>query len=614
MLVRGAQVLKANRIFINEQRGEASMKVLVTGGTGVIGEGAIPALLDAGHKVRLLTRGAETAAREWPSGVEPFAADVSDVKSLTGAADDCQAVIHITGIVNESPPRVTFESINVTGTKNMLREAARAGANRFIFISSLGADRGRSAYHQSKLRAEKLVKKFKGQWLILRPGGVYGPGDEVLSTFLKLIRTLPVIPVIDSGEQRFQPLWFEDMGKAVARAIEVDLSGETLELAGREVITVNELLDRLSHITGRTPARLPLPSFAANLGAKLFEGNQLADKIKELTGLYVPADEAKLTMLLEENFIREPERNALTEVFKIEPTPLDEGLKALADLLPEQSITEGVGPVERKRFYADVEKSRYNATELLEEFRARVLEIMPLEFSAEPGAATEIEKGATMTASIPLRGNIQVRVEELTARRITFVTLEGHPLAGIVQFKTSALKRGVRFMIEIHTRDASFFDSLTLSLGGSLMQNMNWQQVVERVMEMSGGRAPVGVQSGSQTLSEEEAERVEQMVEGLMKRYKKSVRATDTSDAVKTRADDSKSKSTVRPKAAQRYGRKPSNAGTKKRDASTEATAAVSGAIDTVSEAASSLVKSLSSAASNLTQGARRAGRKRTKR
>ncbi|HKS29487.1 MAG TPA: NAD-dependent epimerase/dehydratase family protein, partial [Pyrinomonadaceae bacterium] len=463
------------------------MRVLVTGGTGVIGEGAIPALLKAGHSVRLLSRGAGKNAEEWPEGVEAFAADVSDSSSLKGAADGCEAVIHITGIVNESPPEVTFESVNVEGTKKVLREAERAGTRRFIFISSLGADRGRSSYHESKRRAEEIVKQAKCEWVILRPGGVYGPGDEVISTLLKLIRTLPAIPVVADGEQRFQPVWFEDVGTAVAKAVELPkLSGKTLELAGAEITTVNEVLDKLSNITGRSPARVPVPSFIAALGAQLFDGNSLGSEVKRITGLDAPVDEAKLQMLLEENFIKGRKKNGLTDTLGIKPLPLDDGLRALADLLPEQTITEGVGDLERKRFYADIEGSRYNASALLEQFRERVMEVMPLEFQAEPGAASRVEQGATLTANIPLRGNIQVRVEEVTPKRITFVTIEGHPLAGIVQFLTSTVKRRVRFMIEIHTRYGSVFDRLTMALGGSLMQNMNWQEVVERVVELSG--------------------------------------------------------------------------------------------------------------------------------
>src|SRR5688572_27887151 len=134
------------------------MKILVTGGTGVIGAGAIPALIKAGHEVRLLSRGADRDARDYPERVEPFAADITDPESLVGAAQGCEVVVHITGIVEENPPENTFEKINVEGTRNILEAASTAGVRRFIFLSSLGADVGASAYHQSKLRAEQLVQ------------------------------------------------------------------------------------------------------------------------------------------------------------------------------------------------------------------------------------------------------------------------------------------------------------------------------------------------------------------------------------------------------------------------------------------------------------------------
>src|SRR5687768_14371880 len=128
------------------------MRVLVTGGTGVVGRGVIPELLAAGHQVRLLSRTAEDQANEWPDAIECINGDVTSSDSIKGAAEECDAVIHITGIVDENPPEVTFELVNVEGTRNILREAERAQVKRFVFLSSLGADRGESPYHKSKLQ------------------------------------------------------------------------------------------------------------------------------------------------------------------------------------------------------------------------------------------------------------------------------------------------------------------------------------------------------------------------------------------------------------------------------------------------------------------------------
>lgn len=148
------------------------MKILITGGTGVVGAGLIPVLLEKGHQLRLLSRGAESDARDWPDGIESFPADVRQPGEFRGAADGCDAVVHITGIVDEAPPEATFESVNVGGTRNVLAEAARAGVKRFVYISSLGVDRGQSDYHRSKRAAEDAVRRHSGAWVILRLGNV----------------------------------------------------------------------------------------------------------------------------------------------------------------------------------------------------------------------------------------------------------------------------------------------------------------------------------------------------------------------------------------------------------------------------------------------------------
>ena len=118
------------------------MKVLVTGGTGIIGTAAVRALLAAGHQVRLFSRHAEEDAARWESGVEARRGSVASSAEVDGVAEGCEAVLHIAGIAEENLPESTFERINVDGTRHILLEAERAGVQRFVYVSSLGADRG----------------------------------------------------------------------------------------------------------------------------------------------------------------------------------------------------------------------------------------------------------------------------------------------------------------------------------------------------------------------------------------------------------------------------------------------------------------------------------------
>ncbi|MGZ8919658.1 MAG: complex I NDUFA9 subunit family protein [Limisphaerales bacterium] len=509
------------------------MKILVTGGTGVIGAGAIPALLKAGHSIRLLARGADEGSRDYPERVEPFAADITDPDALHGAVSGCEVIVHITGIVEENPPQVTFESINVGGTRNILRAAEQAGVRRFIYLSSLGADIGQSAYHQSKLRAEELVKSFGGEWLILRPGNVYGPGDEMISRLFKMVRTLPVVPVVGDGEQRFQPIWFEDLGAAIARAVDDSLpSGQILEIAGTEITSTADLVERICKITDRHPTQVPLPAWVAQIGTSMAESlGGFGQSMAAMSGVGMPLNSSKLEMLVEENVIKNPEGNALTEIFKITPTPLEIGLRELADGMPELLPENGVGTMERKRFWADISGTPMSTTELMRIFCEHVTEIMPIEFAAEPEVPTEAQKGATLTGSIPGRGNIQVRVEEQKPDSVTLATIQGHPLAGIVTFKSEQLENRLRFMVEIHARASNIFDWIALRTVGSAMQNKNWKQVVERVTTLTGGIAENGIETSSEKLDEDEAKQIESWVRQLVHHRKREEQHDDRAAA-----------------------------------------------------------------------------------
>ena len=471
------------------------MKILVTGGTGVIGEGVIPELLARGHEVRLLSRHAADDARQWDD-VEPYEGNVADASTLAGAADGCDAVLHIAGIAEEDPPELTFEKVNVGGTRNVLDEAKRAGVRRFVFVSSLGADVGASDYHRSKLAAEGIVQASELAWTIVRPGNVYGPGDEVISTILKMVRALPAVPVIDGGEQEFQPIWHEDLAKILATAVEHnDLQSQVLDAPGPEITTMNDLLSRFGKITDRTPVRIPVPSALAQL----------------------LVDQNKLTMLKEENLAR---HKTAFEILGIDSTPLDDGLRRLADSLQEVLPEEGVGKLEHKRFWAEIRGSKLSAPALMMQFRERVNEFMPLEFAAEPGAPETIEKGATLTGHLPLRGNFQVRVEVAEPNRVVFATIEGHPLAGVVVFTTSEEAGVVRFQIDNYARASNLFDLIAVRTLGGPAQSANWRAVVQRAVDASGGTSD-GVHQEAEKLDGDDAAAVEARVKSMVQTRKR---------------------------------------------------------------------------------------------
>ncbi len=165
--------------------------VAITGATGLVGGATLERLLEARYTVRALTRSEQSPK----PGVTWVAGALDDPPALATLCDGADAVLHIAGVVN-APSAALFEAGNVTGTANMIAAAKAAGVRRFVHVSSLSAREPRlSHYGASKMRAEKLVATSLLDWTIIRPPGVYGPGDrDVLEVFKMAKRGFATLP------------------------------------------------------------------------------------------------------------------------------------------------------------------------------------------------------------------------------------------------------------------------------------------------------------------------------------------------------------------------------------------------------------------------------------
>jgi hypothetical protein len=237
-----------------------------------------------------------------------------------------------------------------------------------------------------------------------------------------------------------------------------------------------------------------------------------------LLGFKLPVSEARLTMLREENIIEDGRENALTSILRVDPTSLAAGLKKLVGDQPEQLPSEGVGPLVHKRYWADIDASYHRAPALRDVFRRNVARAMPFEVRQDKGPVANLKKNDTFTVNLPLRGALAMRVEEITPDRIVCSTLQGHPLAGLLAFNFIERGRQVRFEVGVYARGADIADTAIMAAIGEFLQDINWMATVERVVKLSGGRAPEGPQMLVTTLDDEEAEKVEKWAEDLMVR------------------------------------------------------------------------------------------------
>lgn len=158
--------------------------VALTGATGFVGRVTLDRLLEAGWQVRALTR------RDQPkeAGVTWVRGSLDDQASLAELMEGANAVLHIAGVVS-SHDAAGFEAGNVTGSANVLAAAKNAGIRRLVHVSSLAAKHPElSMYGASKARAEKLVGTSMLDWTIIRPPGVYGPGDTEMFDMFRLVK------------------------------------------------------------------------------------------------------------------------------------------------------------------------------------------------------------------------------------------------------------------------------------------------------------------------------------------------------------------------------------------------------------------------------------------
>lgn len=244
------------------------MHVLVSGGTGFVGGHVVRALRDAGKPVRCLVRDPRRATELERLGCDLAEGDLTDRETLGRAVDGVESIVHLVAI--RQGKRAAFERVMSRGTRDLLDEARRAGVRRFVLMSALGTTeetKGLVPYYEAKWEMEQAVRSSGLAHVILRPSFIFGPDGGILPTFRKLARLSPVTAIPGSGRQRIQPIWVGDVASCFARALDEDAAtGRLFELGGPEVVSWNELWDRLKRALGirRPSIHVPMALMRAN--------------------------------------------------------------------------------------------------------------------------------------------------------------------------------------------------------------------------------------------------------------------------------------------------------------------------------------------------------------
>lgn len=227
--------------------------ILVTGGTGFVGQVFIRHMVSMGMQVRTLLR-PSSQSPNLPVGVpvEAVVCSLRDERGLRAAMKGVDVIVHLAGSERQGS-QADLMGVDIEGTRAIANAATDAGVGRLVYLSHLGADRA-SAYpvFKTKAIAENLIMQSGIRFTIFRSAVLYGPGDQFTTDFARLLRLSPGFYFLPGdGKTVLQPLWVEDLVNCLSLALDDPATiNQTIAIGGPEYINFRQILRYILSATG----------------------------------------------------------------------------------------------------------------------------------------------------------------------------------------------------------------------------------------------------------------------------------------------------------------------------------------------------------------------------
>ncbi|MBL4785310.1 MAG: NAD(P)H-binding protein, partial [Cohaesibacteraceae bacterium] len=252
------------------------MRVLVLGGYGLIGLECVRALHLAGYSVVGLARKMSKGERLFPhvSWVQGDLAKLQSSRDWQPYIQNIDCIVNAAGVLQSGlhadPEAVQGNSIAA------LVDAISGSSIRFVQISAPGAKRqSTTAFYRSKFRADKALQTSSIDWVILRPGVVFGQNAFGGSQMLRMIAAFPGIQPLVNADARIQMVGLGDLVDAVLVSVSGNIPSKTdVSICERNSRSLTEIVSMIRSWLGYAPARIQfeLPVFSGFVISKFADG------------------------------------------------------------------------------------------------------------------------------------------------------------------------------------------------------------------------------------------------------------------------------------------------------------------------------------------------------
>ena len=230
-------------------------RVLITGGTGVLGSALLPHLLKGGNIVRIMSRSARRPS--YDATIEWAQAEIETGVGLAEAVKDVDVIVHA------ATNPFKLKEVDIDGTAKMLQHAEAAAIEHFVYVSIVGIEQVPFPYYKAKLAAEQLVVKSSVPWTILRATQFH---DLMVKMFLLPVIKMPLVALLPKAF-KFQLIDEGEVAVRVAEIVEDGPMGYAPDIGGPEVLTLGEIAQGWLNTTGKRRLVINLP-----LWGKIAEG------------------------------------------------------------------------------------------------------------------------------------------------------------------------------------------------------------------------------------------------------------------------------------------------------------------------------------------------------